>query len=97
MKMVICHARYEANRLQSGPKFGYYRRCAARDCFAEVLALEPEFSAENTQATARKGGLIQNIIPGEFDNGGPPALKPSCRTRVALTFTVETCTMAGIN
>ena len=62
-----------------------------RECFAEVLALELEFASENTPAMARRGELIRNIIPGEFDNGGPPALKPSCRTGDAWTLTVETC------
>ncbi len=62
-----------------------------RECSAEVLALELEFSSENTPATARRGDLIRNIISGEFDNGGPQAQKPSCRTGDAWTFTVETC------
>ena len=53
------------------------------DCFAEALAPQLEFSSENTQATAQQRGLIRNIIPGQFNNGGPPALKPSGRTGVA--------------
>ncbi|CDO38220.1 MrcB family domain-containing protein [Novosphingobium sp. KN65.2] len=50
-----------------------------RELFSEVLALQLEYSSENTPAMARRGDLIRNIIPTEMRDwaaAAPGALLP---------------------